>query len=174
MRSSRGKRMEILRGKPQSRGWDPTLEDPILGRQVLAMPFNPPTLRPRGAICKQSPATFVKLLFRNLPNISLYIYTHIITTWVLLLKSHTPTVLASGLYKGQGTWSDHSSSAEKCRDQRYSSIHHVQYNIDGKCWTRPQEHRVMYMGRGQAFGRGHVPLTSQVRPDHPQGRVVVS
>lgn len=116
----------------------------------------------------QSPAPFVKLLFRNLPNIALYIYTHFITTWVLSLKSHMPTVLASGLYKGHSTWSGHSSPAEKCRDQRNSSIHHVQYNIEGKCWARPQEHRTMYMGRGHAFGRGHVPLTSQVRADHPQ------
>lgn len=58
-------------------------------------------------------------------------------------------MLASGLYKRSGTWSDYSSSAEKCRDQRNSSVHHVQYNIDGKCWARPQEHCTMYMGRGK-------------------------
>lgn len=98
-----------------------------------------------------------------------------ITTWVVSLKSHTPTVLASGMYKGQGTWSGHSSPAEKCRDQRNSSIHHVQYNIDGKCWARPQEHCAMYMGRGQAFSRGPrtTDITSTTRPP-PKAEIVVS
>lgn len=40
----------------------------------------------------QSPGPSVKLLFRNLPNISLYIYTHIITTRVVSLKSHAHSV----------------------------------------------------------------------------------
>lgn len=55
--------MESLRGKPQGRGWDPTLKGPLsLGGSPISgetgschdFPFRVPTLRPRGAACKYS------------------------------------------------------------------------------------------------------------------------
>lgn len=77
-------------------------------------------------------------------------------------------MLASGLYKGPGTWSGYSSSAEKCRDQR-SSSHTVQH------WRKvlgpPAEIPCYVHGQGTSLGSGPctIEITSTTRPS-PKGR----
>lgn len=82
-----------------------------------------------------------------------------------LLKSHTPTLLASGLYKGQGT---RTVTPLLQKNAETNAIHHIQYNNDRKCWTRPQKQCAMYTGRGKPWAKGHVPLKSQVWLDPPK------
>lgn len=128
MGPGRGKRSETLSGVPQDRRWDRTLGGQLspgtfISSETASCHGFPLTSQLSSWGCNTqawSPDPSVKLLFRNLPNISLYIYTHH-HHMGFVAKSHTPTVLASGLYKGQGTWSGYSSSAEKCRDQRHAS-----------------------------------------------------
>lgn len=124
-------------------------------------PLEVPPLRPKVHHASTELSSFVKLLFRNLPHISLCIYIHIITTWALLLESYAHS---AGLWAAERfcTRSGYSSSAEKCRDQ-HSSSRTVQHRWEGP-GLPPGRHYVQGWGR---LGRGHVPLQSQVRRDPP-------
>lgn len=73
-----------------------------------------------------------------------------------------PTVPASRLQRGSVPGA---ATPPLQRNVETSTVHHVQYNTDGK---GPACHRdaTMYRGGGGSAG-GHVPLQSQVRRDPP-------
>lgn len=77
--------------------------------------------------------------------------------------------MASGLYKGQGTWSGYSSSAEKCRDQHNPSRTVQQRR---KVLGPPTGTTLYVQGQGRAFGGGGVTYHRNHKYDQtiPKGR----
>ena len=113
----------------------------------------------------QSLGPFVKFLFRNLPNISLYIYTHHHHMGFVAKESHAHSV---------GLWAvQRSRYLERlllfCRKmQRPTQCITYSTTLTESAGPARRNDALCTWAGGQAFGGGHVPLTSQVRHDHPQ------
>lgn len=152
--------LSTLKGQASHRGPPISMETD----SCHIFPLEVPALEPRVHHASTELNSFVKLLFRNLPHISLCIYIHIITTWALLLESYAHS---AGLWAAERfcTRSGYSSSAEKCRDQ-HSSSRTVQHRWEGP-GLPPGRHYVQGWGR---LGRGPctIAITSTKRPT-PKG-----